>query len=83
MLSSLGIIEETGRDEFGASVVAKNLSIPEIQAGVYHKYVLLNPNSLLSHSNEYMFQLRCVWSSLSSFPRISRLERLPERDRDT
>lgn len=38
MLSSLGMIKETGEDEFTSSQTSKNLSIPEIQAGLYHKY---------------------------------------------
>ena len=43
MLSSLGMIKETGEDEFASSQTSKNLSIPEIQAGLYHKYEALCP----------------------------------------
>lgn len=38
MLSSLGMIKETGKDQFTSSQTSKNLSIAEIQAGLYHKY---------------------------------------------
>ncbi|KAF4633855.1 hypothetical protein G7Y89_g4256 [Cudoniella acicularis] len=38
MLSSLGIVKETGENCFGANQITRNLSIPEIQAGVYHNY---------------------------------------------
>ncbi|TGO85584.1 hypothetical protein BPOR_0383g00100 [Botrytis porri] len=37
MLSSLEMIKETGEDEFASSQTSKNLSIAEIQAGLYHK----------------------------------------------
>ncbi|TVY75550.1 O-methyltransferase lepI [Lachnellula suecica] len=43
MLSSLGIIKETAEDEFGASTMTENLSIPEIQAGVYFSHDVLGP----------------------------------------
>lgn len=33
--ASLGIIKETDKDEFAASTTTKNLSVPEIQAGLY------------------------------------------------
>ncbi|TGO38262.1 hypothetical protein BHYA_0078g00140 [Botrytis hyacinthi] len=38
MLSSLGMTKETGDDQFASSPTSKNLSIAEIQAGLYHKY---------------------------------------------
>ncbi|TGO15597.1 hypothetical protein BTUL_0038g00270 [Botrytis tulipae] len=43
MLSSLGMIKETGEDQFASSQTSKNLSIAEIQAGLYHNYDVLGP----------------------------------------
>ncbi|PQE17433.1 hypothetical protein CJF32_00008665 [Rutstroemia sp. NJR-2017a WRK4] len=43
MLSSLGIIKETGTDAFTSSTTSNNLLAPEIQAGVYHNYDVLGP----------------------------------------
>ncbi|KAM3066195.1 hypothetical protein ACMFMG_012155 [Clarireedia jacksonii] len=43
MLSSLGIIRETGVDEFTSSTTSNNLLAPEIQAGVYHNYDVVGP----------------------------------------
>lgn len=48
-LASIGMIKETGKDEFSANNITKVLADINYQGGIHHQLVLL-PELLLLHS---------------------------------